>query len=54
MTIGLNILILTSSIVFLLGLVGVGLNKRNLLIQVMSGVLMVVGENLNFIFVPIR
>ena len=50
MNIGLNILFLTSSTIFLLGLLGLVLNKRNLLIILMSVELMLVGVNLNFIF----
>lgn len=50
MHIGLNILLSCSSIIFLLGLLGLALNKRNLLIILMSIELMLIGVNLNFIF----
>lgn len=50
MYIGLNILLSCSSIIFLLGLLGLALNKRNLLIILMSIELMLIGVNLNFIF----
>lgn len=50
MYMGLNILLSCSSIIFLVGLLGLVLNKRNLLVVLMSIELMLVGVNLNFIF----
>jgi NADH-quinone oxidoreductase subunit K len=50
MDIRLNLLLSTSSLVFLWGLVGLVLNKRNLLIILMSIELMLLGVNLNFVF----
>lgn len=47
---GLNICILFSSFIFLLGLYGIIVNKRNLIVLLMSLELMLVGINLNFIF----
>ena len=46
----LNILLTVSTIIFLLGVLGLVLNKRNLLIVLMSIELMLLGLNLNFIF----
>ena len=46
----LNILVTVSTIIFLFGALGLVLNKRNLLIILMSIELMLVGLNLNFIF----
>jgi NADH-quinone oxidoreductase subunit K len=46
----LNILVTVFTIIFLLGALGLVLNKRNLLIILMSIELMLVGLNLNFIF----
>ncbi len=50
MTFSLNILLTTSTIIFLFGVLGLILHKRNLLILLMSIELMLVGLNLNFIF----
>jgi len=50
MTFPLNILLTTSTIIFLFGVLGLILHKRNLLILLMSIELMLVGLNLNFIF----
>lgn len=50
MNFSLNFLITCSSFVFLIGVLGLVLNKRNLLILLMSIELMLVGLNLNFIF----
>jgi len=50
MTFSLNILLITSTFIFLLGVLGLILHKRNLLILLMSIELMLVGLNLNFIF----
>ena len=41
---------MVSTIIFLLGALGLVLNKRNLLVVLMSIELMLVGLNLNFIF----
>jgi len=49
MTFSLNILLITSTIIFLFGILGIILNKRNLLIILMSIELLLVGVNLNFI-----
>lgn len=46
----LNILLTVSTVVFLLGVVGLVLNKRNLLILLMAIELMLLGLNLNFVF----
>ena len=46
----LNILLMVSTIIFLLGALGLVLNKRNLLVVLKSIELMLVGLNLNFIF----
>ena len=46
----LDFLITCSTFVFLIGVLGLVLNKRNLLILLMSIELMLVGLNLNFIF----
>jgi|TARA_B110001469_G_C9624363_1_gene311478 NADH-quinone oxidoreductase subunit K len=53
MTFSLDLLITTSTIIFLLGVLGLVLNKRNLLVVLMSIELMLVGLNLNFIFFSI-
>jgi NADH-quinone oxidoreductase subunit K len=45
----LNILIFTTTIIFLLGAFGLVLNKRNLILILMSIELMLVAINLNFI-----
>lgn len=50
MNIGLKTLLLCSSTLFLIGLLGLILNKRNLILILMSIELMLVGVNLNFIF----
>jgi NADH-quinone oxidoreductase subunit K len=50
MNFSLNFLITCSSFVFLIGVLGLVLNKRNLLILLMSIELMLLGLNLNFIF----
>jgi len=50
MAFSLNILLTTSTIIFLFGVLGLILHKRNLLIVLMSIELMLVGLNLNFIF----
>jgi|TARA_B100000524_G_scaffold332639_1_gene219974 NADH-quinone oxidoreductase subunit K len=50
MNFSLNFLITCSSFVFLIGVLGLVLNRRNLLILLMSIELMLVGINLNFIF----
>lgn len=44
-----NLLILTSTIVFVLGVIGLILNRHNLLVILMSIELMLLGVNLNFI-----
>jgi len=49
MAFSLNILLTTSTIIFLFGVLGLILHKRNLLILLMSIELMLVGLNLNFI-----
>jgi len=49
MIFSLNFLLITSFSIFLLGALGLILNKRNLLIILMSIELMLVGVNLNFI-----
>jgi NADH-quinone oxidoreductase subunit K len=46
----LNTLLTVSTIIFLFGVLGLVLNKRNLLVVLMSIELMLVGLNLNFIF----
>jgi len=46
----LDTLITASTVIFLFGLVGLILNKRNLLIILMAIELMLLGLNLNFIF----
>lgn len=46
----LHILLLVSTSIFLFGVLGLVLNKRNLLVILMSIELMLVGLNLNFIF----
>jgi len=46
----LNTLITASTVIFFLGVVGLLLNKRNLLIILMAVELMLLGLNLNFIF----
>jgi len=45
----MNILIFTTTIIFLLGALGLVLNKRNLILILMSIELMLVAINLNFI-----
>jgi NADH-quinone oxidoreductase subunit K len=50
MTFSLNFLLIISTLIFLLGVLGLVLNKRNLLIILMSIELMLLGINLNFIF----
>jgi NADH-quinone oxidoreductase subunit K len=50
MIFSLNILLTVSTLIFLLGALGLVLNKRNLLVILMSIELMLVGVNLNFIF----
>jgi len=50
MFLDLNIFLIVSTLIFLLGVLGLALNKRNLLIVLMSIELMLVGINLNFIF----
>lgn len=49
MIFSLDILLTITTIIFLLGVLGLVLNKRNLLIILMSIELMLVGLNLNFI-----
>jgi len=49
MSFSLNILLFTTTLIFLIGVLGLVLNKRNLLIILMSIELMLVGLNLNFI-----
>lgn len=44
-----NILIISSTIVFVLGVIGLILNRHNLLVILMSIELMLLGVNLNFI-----
>lgn len=46
----LGALITVSTVIFLFGVVGLVLNKRNLLIILMALELMLLGLNLNFIF----
>ena len=46
----LETLLIFSTTIFLFGVLGIVLNKRNLLIILMSIELMLVGLNLNFIF----
>ena len=46
----LDILVTVSTVIFLFGVVGLVLNKRNLLIILMAIELMLLGLNLNFIF----
>jgi NADH-quinone oxidoreductase subunit K len=53
MNFSLDTLITTSTIIFFIGVLGLILNKRNLLIVLMSIELMLVGLNLNFIFFSI-
>lgn len=50
MIFSLDILLSISTIIFLLGALGLVLNKRNLLIILMSIELMLLGLNLNFVF----
>jgi NADH-quinone oxidoreductase subunit K len=50
MTFSFDLLLTISTIIFLLGVLGLVLNKRNLLVVLMSIELMLVGLNLNFIF----
>jgi NADH-quinone oxidoreductase subunit K len=49
MDLSLNFLVITTTIIFLLGALGLILNKRNLLIILMSIELMLLALNLNFI-----
>jgi len=49
MYLSLNFLVITTTIIFLLGVLGLILNKRNLLIILMSIELMLLALNLNFI-----
>jgi len=49
MDLSLNFLVITTTIIFLLGVLGLILNKRNLLIILMSIELMLLALNLNFI-----
>lgn len=49
MLFSLDILLCFSTIIFLFGLLGLVLNKRNLLIILMSIELMLLGLNLNFV-----
>jgi NADH-quinone oxidoreductase subunit K len=53
MIFSLNFLLTISTLIFLLGVLGLVLNKRNLLIILMSIELMLLGINLNFIFFSI-
>jgi len=53
MTFSLNFLFSISTLIFLFGVLGLILNKRNLLIILMSIELMLLGINLNFIFFSI-
>jgi NADH-quinone oxidoreductase subunit K len=53
MNFSLNFLITCSSFFFLIGVLGLVLNKRNLLILLMSIELMLVGLNLNIIFLSV-
>jgi len=50
MVFSLGILITASTVIFFLGMVGLILNKRNLLTILMAIELMLLGLNLNFIF----
>ena len=50
MIFSLSTLLAFSTLIFMLGLLGLVLNKRNLLIILMSIELMLLGLNLNFIF----
>lgn len=53
MVFSLNFLLILSTFIFLFGVLGLVLNKRNLLIILMSIELMLLGINLNFIFFSI-
>jgi NADH-quinone oxidoreductase subunit K len=53
MIFSLNFLLIISTLIFLLGVLGLVLNKRNLLIILMSIELMLLGINLNFILFSI-
>lgn len=53
MVFSLNFLLILSTLIFLFGVLGLVLNKRNLLIILMSIELMLLGINLNFIFFSI-
>lgn len=53
MIFSLNFLLIISILIFLFGVLGLVLNKRNLLIILMSIELMLLGINLNFIFFSI-
>jgi NADH-quinone oxidoreductase subunit K len=48
-----NILIISSTFVFILGVIGLILNRHNLLVILMSIELMLLGVNLNFIIFSI-
>lgn len=50
MIFSLSTLLVFSTLIFMLGLLGLVLNKRNLLIILMSIELMLLGLNLNFVF----
>jgi len=50
MCFSLDVLVTVSTVIFLFGVVGLVLNKRNLLIILMAIELMLLGLNLNFIF----
>jgi len=54
MIFSLNFLPIISTLIFLSGILGLVLNKRNLLIILMSIELMLLGINLNFIFFSIH
>jgi NADH-quinone oxidoreductase subunit K len=53
MIFSLNFLLIISTLIFLFGILGLVLNKRNLLVILMSIELMLLGINLNFIFFSI-
>jgi NADH-quinone oxidoreductase subunit K len=53
MIFSLNFLLIISTLIFLFGILGLILNKRNLLVILMSIELMLLGINLNFIFFSI-
>ena len=54
MNFSIEILLIFSTTIFLLGVLGLVLNKRNLLIILMAIELMLVGLNLNFIFFSVH